>query len=284
MIMNRNARQILAFGAKGQEQIEATSPTIVGLGGLGAQVTQGLAYLGVKRFSLIDHDVLGETNLNRTPGAFPEDVGMLKVEIAKRHILKINPNAEVKIIGKNLRSKEAIDAVIQGSHLFGCVDHDGPRLILMEAAAAYSIPYFDSASEIFPPEENQLFDFGGRVIVSNPGEFCLCCANQIDLELAKHQLEDAESKKVRVAHGYGIGKTGEAASVFSLNGVIANLAMTEFLVAVTGIRAPEKMLSYRGMRGIVTSSKDQRQLDCFTCGYLSGIKDAANIFRYIQEP
>src|ERR1035441_5451700 len=71
MSANRNARQILAFGQVGQDLIEAQSVAIVGLGGLGAHVAQGLAYLGVKKYILIDDDVLTETNLNRTPGAFP---------------------------------------------------------------------------------------------------------------------------------------------------------------------------------------------------------------------
>jgi molybdopterin/thiamine biosynthesis adenylyltransferase len=280
MNLNRNARQILAFGQQGQEQIEKTTVTIVGLGGLGAHIAQGLAYLGVINFQLIDHDVLTDTNLNRTPGAFPEDIGLPKVEIAKRHILRINQAANVIALTKNLRTSEALSAATSSSHIFGCLDHDAPRLILMELAAAYSIKYIDCASEIFPPKDGAPIDFGGRVVVSTPGDFCLCCAGQIDLEMAKQELEDEASRKVREAHGYGLGNKGEAASVFSLNGVVANLAMTEFMVMVTGIRQPERKLSYRGMRGIVVSSTDKRKHDCFNCGYLAGIREAANIFRY----
>jgi molybdopterin/thiamine biosynthesis adenylyltransferase len=282
MSKNRNDRQMLAFGEAGQRSIEAQRVVVVGAGGLGAHVSQGLAYLGVADCTEIDYDKISITNLNRTPGAFLSDIDVPKVIVARRHFLKINPEARVVALEKNIRSKEAIEALAAATTIFGCVDHDGPRLILMELAAAYGIDYIDAASEIFPATETSPFDFGGRVVFSKSGQFCLNCADQIDLEAAKQDLEDAETQKVRRAHGYGINQIGEAPSVFSLNGIIANLALTEFMVSVTGIRAPEKKLTYRGMRGIVVSSKDTRKADCFTCGYLAGKKHEANILRYLS--
>jgi molybdopterin/thiamine biosynthesis adenylyltransferase len=280
MSKNRNDRQVLAFGEEGQRDIEAQNVVVVGVGGLGAHISQGLAYLGVIDCATIDHDKISITNLNRTPGAYPSDIDVPKVVIARRHFLQISPDARAIALEKNLRSKEAIDVLTKATTIFGCVDHDGPRLILMELAAAYGIDYIDAATEIFPASDKSTFDFGGRVVFSKPGQFCLNCADQIDLEAAKQDLEDDETKKVRRAHGYGLEQVGEAPSVFSLNGIIANLALTEFMVSVTGIRAPEKKLSYRGMRGIVTASKDERKADCFTCGYLAGKKHEANILRY----
>ena len=48
----------------------------------------------------------------------------------------------------NLRSAEALDALSKCNVIFGAVDHDAPRLILTELAAAYEIPLIDSATEI----------------------------------------------------------------------------------------------------------------------------------------
>lgn len=42
---NRFSRQVLAFGERGQQAIEAQRAGIVGLGGIGAQVAQALAYI-----------------------------------------------------------------------------------------------------------------------------------------------------------------------------------------------------------------------------------------------
>src|SRR5260221_6233853 len=77
---NRFNRQILMFGEAGQEQIEKQIVGIAGSGGLGSQIGQSLAYLGVRNFGIIDDDRLDDTNMNREAGAFPPDVWRIKVE------------------------------------------------------------------------------------------------------------------------------------------------------------------------------------------------------------
>lgn len=275
----RFARQILMFGKAGQEKIERHKIGIVGVGGLGSQMCQALAYTGAKHFIVVDDDALEDTNLNRVAGAYPADIGKFKVEIAARHIRQINPDAAVQAIPKNLRTREAMQALLGCSVLVGCVDHDGPRLVLTELAAAYSVPLIDTGTEIFPEADGQPFDFGGRVVIAQPGEYCLFCADQIDRELAKQDLESPEVRTLRRKHGYGIGKDVPAPAVFALNGIIANLAAMELIAMVTGIRKPARKLTYKGDRGVVTSN-DSKAPDCFTCANCSQREDA-NIWRYV---
>jgi molybdopterin/thiamine biosynthesis adenylyltransferase len=274
------------FGEEGQKKIEAETVAVVGSGGLGSQIVQALAYTGVKRLVNIDDDYADETNLNRLAGAGPADVDRPKVEIARDHGRHINPTVNFVGIPKNLRTREAIEALIGCSVIFGGVDHDGPRLVLSELAAAYEIPLIDVATEIFPEAENQSFDFGGRVIVARPGDYCLICANQLDLERAKEDLETPEVRELRRKHNYGVGKDAPAPSVFALNGILANLAAMEFIAMVTGIRTPARHLTYKGMRSVVTSRDDQRKRDCFTCACVRGQREKANIWRYLlpNEP
>ena len=280
---NRFARQILAFGAEGQSAIERQRLGIVGLGGIGSQTNQTLAYLGGRDFVLVDDQRLEDTNLNRVIGATPADVDakQLKTEIAERTIRAINPSAIVNPISLNLRSQQTLDALMRCTTIFGCVDNDGARLILMELACAYSITLIDAASEIIlNSSRTYIDDFGGRVVVCRPGDFCLVCANEIDLEVAKSELESEEVQQLRKSHGYGLGEHFPTPAVVSINGIVANIAVTEFLVMTTGIREPLRKRLYRGMRGIILDNKDVRRSDCYNCGYLAGQKDAANVQRY----
>jgi molybdopterin/thiamine biosynthesis adenylyltransferase len=281
MNKNRFDRQILMFGEKGQQKIEAQKVGVVGVGGIGSQVCQALAYLGVRDFGVIDDDRLDETNMNREAGAFQSDVGLPKVEVVKEHILKINPQAKVLAIRHNLRTREPMEFLMGCTHIFGCVDHDSPRLVLTELAAAYGVPLIDVATEIFPEKDGQPFHFGGRVVVARPGDFCLFCANQLDSELAKEELETPETRAARRKHGYGLGNNTPAPSVFALNGVLANAAVMEFLAMTTGIREPARHLTYKGMRGVMTSSTDERKKGCYTCECVCGRRDKANIWRYL---
>lgn len=268
------------FGEEGQSKIEGQNVAVVGAGGLGSQICQALAYTGVRSIGVIDDDRLDETNMNRVAGAFPSAVGRIKVEVAKEHILKINPEANVSAIPRNLRTREAIELLLKCTHIFGGVDHDGPRLVLTELAAAYGITLIDVATEIFPEAEGQPFDFGGRVVVARPGDYCLFCADQLDRELAKEELETSEVRAARRKHGYGLGSDMPAPSVFALNGILANAAVMEFIAMTTGIREPARHLTYKGMRGVMTSRDSQRNPDCYTC-VNCGLREKANIWRYL---
>lgn len=278
----RYERQILAFGRDGQSLIEGIKIGIVGLGGIGSQVAQALTYLGVRSFTLVDDDRVEETNLNRLVGGFPIDAETreFKVIVADRMIRSIQPAAQVFALPFNLRSHEAIDALTKCPIIFGCVDNDGTRLVLMELAAAYEATLIDSATEILP-SENEIKEFGGRVVVCRPGDFCLNCAYQIDMEIAKQELESHVVQELRKQHGYGLGEQVAAPSVVSLNGLIANLAVNELLMMVTNIREPRRHLVYYGIRGRVNSRDDSRRPNCFVCGYLCGMREQANLYRYV---
>ncbi|MBI4167597.1 MAG: ThiF family adenylyltransferase [Candidatus Aenigmarchaeota archaeon] len=282
MEFNRYSRQILAFGQEGQNKIESANVAVVGLGGIGSQIVQALAHLGVGSFVLIDDDFVDISNLNRLIGATSQDAEekTLKTVVSERQIRNINPKAKVQPILKNLRSADAIKALIECPIIFGCVDHDGPRLVLMELASAYKRILIDSATEIIP-EGDKITSFDGRVVISRDGDYCLDCAQQIDMDRAKWELESPETRESRRAHGYGLPDITNAPAVISLNGVIANLAVTEFLVLVTGLREPNHHLTYYGLRGNVNIRINKRKDDCFTCGYLYGQCEGANIFRYI---
>lgn len=279
---NRYVRQILAFGTEGQRKIEESRVAIVGLGGMGSHIAQGLAYLGVGSFSLVDDDCYDITSLNRSIGALPVDAEKrtLKVVGAEQMIRRINPKAVVTALPINLRTREAMETLISCPIIFGCVDHDGPRLVLMELAASYDCTLIDSATDIIV-DNAELTEIGGRVVVARPGDYCLDCAQQIDMETAKEELQDPKSREIRRMHGYGLGEEAPAPSVVSLNGVVANLAITEFLCMTTGIREPNRHLTYHALRGNVNIRQDKRRDNCYTCGYLAGSRERANIFRYV---
>ena len=281
-LSERYSRQILAFGEEGQKQIEATHVGIVGLGGLGSQVALALAYLGVGSCLLVDDDRVDESNLNRTVTAFPEDAEAktFKVVAAERQIKQIRPETKVQIVPQNLRTREALEVLSGCPVIFGCVDGDGPRLILTELAAAYGATLIDAATEIIP-RNGTVEDFGGRVVVARSGEFCLACANELNMEAAKQELEPETARAVRRVHGYGLGEQGKAASVVSLNGIVANLAVTEFLAMITGLREVHRYVVYYGMRSNVKVRTNLRRENCFICIALANSRERANIFRYI---
>jgi molybdopterin/thiamine biosynthesis adenylyltransferase len=276
-------RNIRFFGKEGQEKLAKVKVTLCGAGGLGTHVLQQLALLGVGSLTLIDNETIEETNRNRYITIRHVDTipCTSKVQIGKRLVNEVNPDVKVVTVPDELASEEAFEAIISADYVFGCLDKDAPRMILNELCTAYEKPYIDIASDIIPGESP---DYGGRVCISWDGNGCLDCFDLLDKEEIKIQLESKEARQDRAEiYGVPMDDLDEAGpSVVSINGVIASIGVTEFMLWVTGIRMPNRVITYNGKMGIVTLSKDLPAPDCYYCKELRGKSDSANVRRYLN--
>jgi|GEM_PF-850665 len=276
----RYHRNMLLFGAAGQEKLRNTSVVVVGVGGLGSPLVQHLALLGVKRVTSIDDEELDDTNRNRFVGAKHTDPvpGSPKVNLAHRLIHEINPDVESVALKTGLVSEAAFAAVKSGDWVIGGFDDDGPRFILNELCAAYDKAYIDMASDV--PEAGI---YGGRVCVSVNGDGCLDCLNLLDRKTIRRFFETEEHRDGEDAI-YGIAKGAlkeKGPSVSPINAVVAGLAATEFMAAVTGLRNPTRLQEYRGWESKVVVNTDKPRADCLCCKGVRGKRRAADIERYL---
>jgi hypothetical protein len=263
MTEDRNERNRRLFGAEGQKRIAQTKVAVVGNGGLGVAVDQDLAYVGVLDYCLIDGDDITTTSLNRQKGATLSDVGKKKVHVAKSMIEAIQPDAKVDAIDKWMA--DAPDAIEQTDVVFGCLDKDIHRIDLIKRCTTAGVPFFDLATDV--DDQHGPLAYGGRVLWSGEGERCPFCMDLLDQD-AMRRDSLPEAAKVDYDRIYGIDKTmldETGPSVVSINGVVASLAVTEFMVWVTGLRPPQPLLTYRAERGIVRQSIDPPNQGCPYC-------------------
>lgn len=259
----RFSRQIALFGEKGQLKLIDTRAAIVGLGGLGSHVAQQLAYLGVGELLLVDTDKVETSNLNRLVGATADDVGRRKVDVAADAIRAIAPQTTVvceatefaELAGGRLDERDV---------LFGCVDNDRTRLQLLEGASRRRLTYIDSASDVLPDQD--VLRYGGQVVVAN-GQGCLLCRGLLDQDAIRHAgMSDADREIEHKIYGIedaALGETGP--SVVTVNGIVASLSTTEFVVWRTGLRPPRPHLIYKGWLGIVSAPSDRPPAGCYYC-------------------
>src|SRR5689334_7509945 len=113
----RYSRHILLdeVGIEGQEKLLASHALIVGAGGLGSPVALYLGSAGVGHITVVDHDSVDATNLQRQIAHKLSGVGDLKVESIRRAICDINPDVTVKAV-----STRADDALLD--QLVACAD------------------------------------------------------------------------------------------------------------------------------------------------------------------
>ena len=115
---SRTARLI---GSDGVARLAASTVLILGLGGVGGYVLEGLARAGVGHFILADCDVFTESNLNRQILATRDALGRKKTEVARERVTSINPAATVVPFDAFLDAGNIPDLFSLGTISF-CVD------------------------------------------------------------------------------------------------------------------------------------------------------------------
>ena len=83
------------LGNENVEKLFDKHVIVFGVGGVGGYVVEALARSGVGKISIVDNDVVNESNINRQIIALHSTVGMQKVEVLKNRILDINPECQV---------------------------------------------------------------------------------------------------------------------------------------------------------------------------------------------
>jgi molybdopterin/thiamine biosynthesis adenylyltransferase len=280
-IPERYDRSMRLFGADGQRALARVAATLVGGGGVGSALAQHLALLGVRRITSIDPEELDETNRNRFIGARMTDPvpGTLKVALIDRLVRETNFEVESDPVAKSLLSIEAFDAIKASDWVFGCLDDDGPRAVLNELCAAYGLPYIDLAADV--PVEGV---YGGRVCVAIDGQGCLDCLGLLDKRDVRRYFE-SEEQRDREDAVYGIDRQAldtRGPSVSPINGVVAGLAATEFMVGVTGLRRPTRLQEYRAWESKVVVNTDFPRPDCLHCNGTRGTGAGADVERYLR--
>ena len=88
------------YGVAALPRLHAAHVCIVGVGGVGSWVVEGLARSGVGALTLIDLDDVCLTNVNRQLPALDGNIGRPKVEALAERVRLINPHCRVTTVGE----------------------------------------------------------------------------------------------------------------------------------------------------------------------------------------
>ena len=94
------------------DKIENTHLFIAGCGGLGSNIAHILVRSGFVKFTLLDHDTVEESNLNRQ-FYFPDQVGVKKTQALADNLTRLNPQLELTLINGRLESSYEVAALTE---------------------------------------------------------------------------------------------------------------------------------------------------------------------------
>jgi molybdopterin/thiamine biosynthesis adenylyltransferase/rhodanese-related sulfurtransferase len=145
------------FSEAAQQQLQQAKVLVVGAGGLGCPSAQYLAASGIGTLGIADFDTISISNLHRQVLYNPDEVGLLKAEVACNRLQKQNPGIKlvphtIKITSANvMQIIEGYDIIVDGT------DNFETRYLLNDAAVITNKPVVYGA----------IYQYEGQVAVWN---------------------------------------------------------------------------------------------------------------------
>lgn len=237
--IERYARHLVLaeIGGPGQQRLKAARVAIVGMGGVGAPAALYLAAAGVGALRLIDHDVVGLSNLQRQIIFAEADVGDPKAEAGATRLGALNSHVDVETASERLTPTNAAwlldgcDLVLDGT------DDFETRFATNAACVAAGIPLVSGA----------LGRWSGQVGVF-AGRPCYRC-------LVPETPPDAET-------------CARVGVVGALAGVVGAMTALEAIKLITGAgeALTGRLLLYDGLAGTARTVGVAADPACPVCG------------------
>ena len=143
--MDQYSRTRFLLGAEGMDKLKNAHVAVFGLGGVGGYVVEALARSGVGALTLVDHDTISLTNINRQLLATHETIGMEKSDAAKARVLAIDPSIQVNAL-KTFYMPDTADQFdfSQYDYVVDAVDTVTAKLSLIVACKEAGTPIISS--------------------------------------------------------------------------------------------------------------------------------------------
>ncbi|MGC8827251.1 MAG: HesA/MoeB/ThiF family protein [Anaerolineae bacterium] len=154
----RYQRSLGTVGWEGQIRLLESTAAVVGAGGLGGWIIEGLARMGVGHLIVIDGDVFEENNLNRQAFSREDLLGKSKAEAACRRVQEVNRAVEVTAHHAWLTEENA-ESLLQGAEVVvDALDKLPVRIMLQDVCARLGVPmvhgaiggYIGQVTTVFP--------------------------------------------------------------------------------------------------------------------------------------
>ena len=111
------------YGDAGLCKIAAAHVCVIGVGGVGSWVAESLARSAVGEITLIDMDIVAESNINRQVLATTETIGRDKGLVMQERITQINPACRVNVVDEFITRDNLHDLLSSSfDYVLDCID------------------------------------------------------------------------------------------------------------------------------------------------------------------
>jgi len=138
-------RLISLIGNKNFEKLSNTKVLLVGIGGVGGYALEALVRSGIKNITIVDYDVIDESNLNRQIITNINNIGLSKVREASLRAKGINPNINIETIEEKIDSDNLISIIDNNyDYVIDACDTVLVKFLLMKYKSIYGYKLISS--------------------------------------------------------------------------------------------------------------------------------------------
>ena len=137
--LEKYSRQIILknIGILGQKKILHSKVLIIGMGGLGCPVAEFLTRSGVGSLGIVDHDLVGLSNIHRQTLYDEKDLGKLKVKAAKKKLADINSKTKIDIYNFKLDKKKFLKIIKNYDYIVDGTDNFETKFLINDISLKY---------------------------------------------------------------------------------------------------------------------------------------------------
>lgn len=129
------------LGTRGIKRLSSAKIAVFGIGGVGSYVVEALARCGVGSLTLVDHEDISLTDINRQLYALRSAVGRKKVQVAKEHIRDIDEGILVHTYETYYGSDTAgMFDLKTFDYIVDAMNSAASKLLLIEQAKICNVP------------------------------------------------------------------------------------------------------------------------------------------------
>lgn len=227
----------------GQEKLLNAHVLIIGAGGLGSAAAPYLAAAGLGKITLVDHDTVDLTNLQRQIMHKQQSIGKSKVASGKEFLQDLNPELSINTVEEKVSEKN-LSALLKGVDVvLDCTDNFSTRHLINAACFQSKVPLVSGSALKFDGQLS-VFDFRNQV---SP---CYAC-----LFSPAEKLEEVSCASM---------------GVFSpLVGIIGAMQAAQALQVIIGFGQPlvGRMLLWNALNTQIDEIRISKNPECLVCGH-----------------
>ena len=240
----RYSRHLLLeeIDVEGQEKLLGSHILIIGAGGLGSAAAPYLAAAGVGKITLVDHDKVELSNLQRQIMHSQNSLGQSKVESGRQFLQSLSPALMIHAIETRVSEDLLNELLPTVDVVLDCTDNFATRHLINAACFKHEVPLV-SGSAIKFDGQLSVFDFRNAV---SP---CYAC-----LFSPKEQFEEVSCASM---------------GIYSpLVGIVGAMQAAQALQVLIGFGQPlvGRMLLWNALNTQIDEIRISRNPECVVCG------------------